>query len=177
MLRRITVLILIAGLTTAYLSPLAMGAAPAQKQNSQRHNAKLAPEFDSATGSNDQVRVIIQTKGHPTAAHEDAVRAKGGAKGRTFESFDVMTATVPQGAIADLASRDDVAYISPDRKVAGELAVTRETTGAALELAHRFHVDLPITSEMGTVLNGDRSPAEAIGRLMSRALTREIRNN
>jgi glycerol-3-phosphate dehydrogenase (NAD(P)+) len=52
-----------------------------------------------------------------------------------------------------------------------------QTTGAALELAHRLHVDLPITAEMAAVLNGDRSPAHAIARLMSRALTREIRNN
>jgi glycerol-3-phosphate dehydrogenase (NAD(P)+) len=47
------------------------------------------------------------------------------------------------------------------------------TTAVALQLAARYGVDLPIASEMNGVLNEGRAPAEAIRRLMTRALTRE----
>ena len=134
MLRRITALITLIGLTTIYFSAIPASAA-ASATKSQKRNSKLAPEFDSASNTNDLVRVIIQTKGRPTAAHDDAIKAKGGAKGHTFDSFDALTAVVPRGAVADLAARDDVAYVSPDRKVKSELAVTSETTGATLAQA------------------------------------------
>jgi len=51
------------------------------------------------------------------------------------------------------------------------------TTSVALELAARHGVDLPIASEMHAVLSMGRAPAEAIRRLMGRALTRETRNS
>ena len=47
------------------------------------------------------------------------------------------------------------------------------TTSVALQLAERYGVDLPITSEMHAVLNLGRAPAEAIRRLMGRSLKRE----
>jgi glycerol-3-phosphate dehydrogenase (NAD(P)+) len=42
------------------------------------------------------------------------------------------------------------------------------TTSAAIRLAERFGVEMPITTEMQAVLNEGRSPAEAIRRLMGR---------
>jgi serine protease AprX len=137
MLRRITASLIILGLTATYLSPLALGAAPAPKksESTPKRNAKFAPEFDSATGSSQQVRVIIQTNGRPNAAHDSAINSKGGSKGATFEAFDAMTAVVPASSVASLAARSDVAYISPDRTVKGQMAVTREATGAALAQA------------------------------------------
>ena len=50
------------------------------------------------------------------------------------------------------------------------------TTSVALKLASRYAVDVPIASEMNAVLNQGRSPAEAIRRLMGRALTREMQS-
>jgi len=47
------------------------------------------------------------------------------------------------------------------------------TTSVALKLAARHGVDLPIAAEMDAVLSLRRSPAEAIRRLMSRALRNE----
>ncbi len=44
-----------------------------------------------------------------------------------------------------------------------------KTTSAALRLAQRFGVEMPITAEMHAVLNDGRMPAEAIRRLMGRA--------
>jgi subtilisin family serine protease len=114
-----------------------LGAAPAPKksESTPKRHAKFAPEFDSAAGSSQQVRVIIQTNGRPNAAHDSAINSKGGAKGATFEAFDAMTAVVPASSVASLAARSDVAYISPDRTVTGQMAVTREATGAALAQA------------------------------------------
>jgi glycerol-3-phosphate dehydrogenase (NAD(P)+) len=43
------------------------------------------------------------------------------------------------------------------------------TTSAAVGLAERYGVEMPITSEMHAVLNEGRTPAEAIRRLMGRA--------
>src|SRR5579885_3807991 len=131
MLRRIIASLILLGLATPYFFSVPTSAAAASNKSGQ-HNPKLAPELDSAAATNDAVRVIIQTKGRPSSAHDDAIRAKGGTKGHAFDSFDALTAVVPQSAVADLAARADVAYISPDRKVSGQLAVTRETTGAAL---------------------------------------------
>jgi hypothetical protein len=135
MLRRFTACTILLALVSAYISPLAADAAAATpKKNTPKRSSKLAPEFEAAGASEELVRVLIQTKGRPSAAHAGAVQSKGGAKGRSFESLDVLTAVVPRGSLASLAAREDVAYISPDRLVAGAMAVTRESTGAEKEV-------------------------------------------
>ncbi len=48
-----------------------------------------------------------------------------------------------------------------------------ETTYAAVDLAQRFNVDLPITQQMNSILRGGRSPREAIRDLMERNLKTE----
>jgi glycerol-3-phosphate dehydrogenase (NAD(P)+) len=48
-----------------------------------------------------------------------------------------------------------------------------ETTSAAVDLARKFHVDLPITQQMDSILRGGRSPREAIRDLMERTLKNE----
>jgi glycerol-3-phosphate dehydrogenase (NAD(P)+) len=48
-----------------------------------------------------------------------------------------------------------------------------DTTAAAVALAERFRVDLPITSQMDMILRGLRSPREAIRELMERSLKDE----
>src|SRR5687767_540919 len=121
MLRRITACLIALGLTATYLSPLAANAA-APKKDAQKHSSKLAPEFASNAGANGLVRVIIQTKGRPSASQESAVASKGGSKDRTFEALDAMTAVVPTSQLAELAAREDVSYISPDRAIQGQLA-------------------------------------------------------
>jgi len=49
-----------------------------------------------------------------------------------------------------------------------------KTTSAAMRLAERFGVEMPITAEMHAVLNEGRPPAEAIRRLMGRSLREEF---
>jgi len=48
-----------------------------------------------------------------------------------------------------------------------------DTTAAAVELAARHGVDLPITLQVDRILRGERSPREAIRELMERALKDE----
>ena len=48
-----------------------------------------------------------------------------------------------------------------------------KTTDAAVELAQRFHVEMPITAQMHQMLHPGASPQEAIRRLMERSLKGE----
>lgn len=48
-----------------------------------------------------------------------------------------------------------------------------ETTVAAVDLARKYHVDMPITEQMGAILGGRIGPREAIRELMERALKPE----
>jgi glycerol-3-phosphate dehydrogenase (NAD(P)+) len=48
-----------------------------------------------------------------------------------------------------------------------------ETTYAALELASRYSVDLPISAQVAAILRGQRRPNEAIRELMERSLKEE----
>ena len=79
--------------------------------------------------------------------------------------------------------------LSRNRRVGAELAHDRkldeivssmtmiaegvETTSAAVALARRFQVDMPITEQMDCILRGARSPREAIRELMERSLKDE----
>ena len=47
------------------------------------------------------------------------------------------------------------------------------TTGAAVELAKRYQVEMPITQQMHSILNSGKSPREAIQELMLRSAKRE----
>jgi glycerol-3-phosphate dehydrogenase (NAD(P)+) len=48
-----------------------------------------------------------------------------------------------------------------------------ETVPAAVDLAHKFRVNMPITEQMDSILRGGRSPRDAIRELMDRALKDE----
>jgi glycerol-3-phosphate dehydrogenase (NAD(P)+) len=48
-----------------------------------------------------------------------------------------------------------------------------ESISAAVELARKFHVDMPITEQMDSILRGGRAPREAIRELMERTLKNE----
>ena len=48
-----------------------------------------------------------------------------------------------------------------------------ETTAAAVDLARKFKVDMPITQQMDSILRGGRSPRDAIRELMERTLKNE----
>lgn len=48
-----------------------------------------------------------------------------------------------------------------------------ETTAAAVDLAHKFNVDMPITEQMDSILRRGRPPRDAIRELMERTLKTE----
>jgi glycerol-3-phosphate dehydrogenase (NAD(P)+) len=98
------------------------------------------------------------------------------------------------GTLAGLAGLGDLVLtctgdLSRNRSVGIELAKGRklaeivssmtmiaegiETTSAAVDLARKFNVDLPITEQMDSILRGSRSPREAIRDLMERTLKNE----
>lgn len=98
------------------------------------------------------------------------------------------------GTLAGLAGLGDLVLtctgdLSRNRGVGMELAKGRslpeilssmtmiaegvETTSAAVQLARRFRVEMPITGQMDCILRGQRSPREAIRDLMERALKDE----
>lgn len=129
MLRRITATLSIASLFIISIVPTA-AFAKNQSQIKRAHARKLAPELASAT-SNETVRVIIQSKNSFSQSQEDAITNAGGAKRRSYEALDAVVADVPANALAALAARDDIAYVSPDRTVRAQMTVTRETTGAS----------------------------------------------
>jgi glycerol-3-phosphate dehydrogenase (NAD(P)+) len=68
------------------------------------------------------------------------------AKGRTLSDIVTSTAMIAEGV---------------------------ETTSAAVDLAHKHYVDMPIIQQMDSILRGGRSPREAIRELMERSLKNE----
>jgi glycerol-3-phosphate dehydrogenase (NAD(P)+) len=70
----------------------------------------------------------------------------------------------------ELAKGRKLAEITGSTKMIAEGV---ETTSAAVDLARKFNVDLPITAQMDTILRGGRSPRDAIRELMERALKNE----
>ncbi|MFN7934359.1 MAG: NAD(P)H-dependent glycerol-3-phosphate dehydrogenase [Bryobacteraceae bacterium] len=69
--------------------------------------------------------------------------------------------------------------LAAGKPLADLLASTRmvaegvQTTYAALDLGHKFQVDLPIIAQVGAILSGDKSPVDALRHLMDRALKGE----
>src|SRR6266851_878982 len=89
MLRRLTVCLTTLSLMLVSIAPLtaiAFAAPAAQKRNGQEERQrKVAPEFDSAASSSETVRVIVQTKGRPTAAQDQAIEGKRGRRRQTLD--------------------------------------------------------------------------------------------
>ncbi len=70
----------------------------------------------------------------------------------------------------ELAKGRKLAEITGSMKMIAEGV---ETTAAAVDLARKYRVDMPITEQMGAILAGRISPREAIRELMERALKAE----
>ena len=132
MLRRLATLVTTVALFVTSLLPYSVSAAPATQKTGRpvRGERKLAPELDAAKSGT--VRVIVQTKGRPTAAQDSAINAKGGSKRKSLDALDALVADVPAAALSELAARSDVLYVSPDRRVRAQMDVTKEAVGANL---------------------------------------------
>src|SRR5690348_6512785 len=65
------------------------------------------------------VNAIIQFKGLPSQADLNAVIHAGGVLKQTFQSIHGALFTLKVGQLGGLTSNPNIAYISPDRKIAG----------------------------------------------------------
>jgi serine protease AprX len=83
-------------------------------------NPKLSPELQ-ALKADDPVTVIIQYKHQPTALHSQAITARGGLLLRHLPLVKANLAKIPAGRLAEFERDDEVAYISPDRRLAARL--------------------------------------------------------
>src|SRR2546427_1698247 len=129
MLRRITAYLSLISLVAVALAPMATTyAAPRRSGNQQRHvEKKAAPEFASTHGSTATVRVLIQTKGAPSAAHDSALTRVRGNKRASYDALNMIVADVPLNEVAGLAARKDVLYVAPDRPVKAQMNLTNDT--------------------------------------------------
>ena len=89
MLKRIATYLSISSLMVVSIAPLTTFAAPASGNgNASRHvEKKTAPEFAATANANGTVRVLMQTKGAPTAAHDSALTTAHGNKRGAYAEF------------------------------------------------------------------------------------------
>src|ERR1051326_5880504 len=129
MSRRIALFIIVA-IVSASLAPMAGFAAP-QNSPDRARASKLSTSLPTSPNSSGVARVIIQTNGAPSAAHDSAIQSKGGRKRGSFDAMNMVIADVPRSSLADLAARNDVKYISADKPVRANIDLVTESTGAA----------------------------------------------
>ncbi len=96
MLRRISAYTSLISLLAVSLAPMATTsyAAPRRSKNARHVEKKTAPEFASAQGSSAIARVLIQTKGAPSAAHDAALNNAGASKRSSFTALNTIVADV-----------------------------------------------------------------------------------
>src|SRR2546423_401796 len=77
----------------------------------------------------ENVRVILQTKGEPGANLQALLRREGVKVHANFRNLNTRVVELPAGMVDELAADGDVTYVSPDRdvKTLGHVSVT---TGA-----------------------------------------------
>src|SRR5256885_16179030 len=132
MLRKISAYLSLISLVAVTLAPAMNVSATPRTGNHSRHvEKKAAPEFSNTNGSTATVRVLIQTKGAPTAAQDGALARAHGSKRASYDGFNMIVADVPLNQVAGLAARADVLYVAPDRPVKAQMNLTNDTTGVS----------------------------------------------
>src|SRR5436305_11665757 len=97
-----------------------------------RPASKLSDDLRDRIGKsrpNAEIPTIVQTSGKPSRLLQDDLKRQGGKVKRTFNNLNVISISMPAGALAALAARSDVSHISLDRgtQVTGHI---EEATGA-----------------------------------------------
>src|SRR5258708_25261462 len=133
MLRKISAYLGLVSLITVSLVPAATTfASPRGNNNPPHREKKIAPEFASVSNSTATVRLIMQTKGAPTAALDGIIARAHGNKRANYTSLNTIVVDVPLNEVAGLAAREDVVYVAPDRPVKAQMNLTTDTPGASL---------------------------------------------
>src|SRR5581483_4505807 len=103
---RLKFLVALVSMSVSFGSSFAAGKPP----------AKVAPDAAAAAPSS-VLPVIIQYKHNPGATDLAKLSAAGGQVTKKLRSVHGVAAQLPQSMLQQLASDDNVAYISPDRPV------------------------------------------------------------
>jgi serine protease AprX len=95
---------------------------------------KLSGELQDAVAErpNDRVRVIVQTGAAAAKSFTAAVTNSGGKVSKSYKNLPVVALELPARAVAGMASRSDVKYLSLDKNVTvtGHLETTTGTDQA-----------------------------------------------
>ena len=125
---------ILSGLCALILVLLALPLSPRVQADSgsdslgHKVSREILQKISSGHGS-EQVRVIIQPKATWDTALDSTVEEAGGTNVRSFQNFRVRVVTISANAAANLAARQDVAYVSLNREVRS-LGHVSATTGA-----------------------------------------------
>ena len=85
------------------------------------------------------VDVIVQFTHAPSAAELATVNGLGGRLKKTFQNIHGALFTLPAVALTALAANPSIAYVSPDRNVAGSLEFAEPTVNAAIALQYGWN--------------------------------------
>ncbi len=91
--------------------------------------AKLSPDLEGID-ANANINVIVQFKGGLNEENLDLVRAQGGNHLASLHLINAATFTLQGRALKALAAQDQIAYITPDRRVSGALDSTAAAVNA-----------------------------------------------
>ena len=91
--------------------------------------SKLSSELKGRGQDTSSVKVIVQFKHKPGAAHQQEISGRGGSVQGNLSLINSLQATVPASKLAELANDAEVEYISPDRPLGNTL---NNSTGAVL---------------------------------------------
>ena len=97
----------------------------------------LASDLRGKTGS-EMVDVIVQYRNPPTEAQHNKIAGKGGTLQHRLDLIGAGHYQVPASALADLANDPDVAYVSPDRPVKGQLDSAEPAINANVAFANGY---------------------------------------
>ena len=91
--------------------------------------SKLSSELKGRGKDTSSVKVIVQFKHKPAAAHQAKISGHGGSVQGDLSLVNSLQATLPASKLAELADDAEVEYISPDRPLGNTL---NNSTGAVL---------------------------------------------
>src|SRR5436190_3179408 len=102
-------------------------------EDSSRNVAKISPDLRRSLlnrSSSERQRLIVQFKEKPTPALDTLLMMYGATIQKKLDALNLRIVQLPPSAIASLAARAEVRYISPDRPLA-LMGHVETTTGTA----------------------------------------------
>lgn len=109
--------------------PMMGGSVAASVKSSDAGKEKVSVELKQTPGSKDRVDVIVQSAASWDGSLDKVIKENGGNVKRIYKTLNARAVKLPASAVASLAKRNDVSYISPDRSVE-KLGHVTLTTGA-----------------------------------------------